>query len=255
MRRHLSILTLTCAVCVTTSHLHAADVTFQPFGQPAVDAATDLAYTGTLDRAYAFGAASSVGVNGIVFTPFSSNSHSDTTNLSASSKYSGSGLTGGYASLVSTGVSLDGSQGTIQFNGLVPGAVYTANVIGMGLRARSDCCSVGAGYTNLFIAGDTPVGGGTIHWDGNDAASRNIRGTFIADSSGIQTLYLNRDIPGGTDPLTVSANINAVMLSYAAVPEPTSLALLLASAIGTVFVRRRARSHFQNRGLAPCGYN
>jgi hypothetical protein len=240
MRRHLSILTLTCAVCVATSHLHAADITFQAIGQPAVDAASDFAYSGTLDRAYAFGTANNVNVNGMVFTPFSSNSHNDTTNLSASSKFTDGGLTGGYASLVSNGVSLDGSVGTIRFNGLVPGATYTANVIGIGLRARSDCCSAGAGYNNLFIAGDTPNGGGTIHWDGNDAASRNIRGTFIADSSGIQTLYLNRDVPSGTDPLTVSANINAVMLSYTAVPEPTSLALLLASAIGMMCVRRRS---------------
>jgi hypothetical protein len=52
-------------------------------------------------------------------------------------------------------------------------------------------------------------------------------------------LYLNRDIPSGIDPLTVSANINAVMLSYTAVPEPTSLTLLVASAFGTVLVRRR----------------
>src|SRR5882757_4732724 len=101
MRRHPLSFLFACAVCVAAGRVQAADVTFQLVGQLATDAASDLAFSGKLDRAYAFGTSSGVALNGIVFAPFASNSHGDSTNLSASSKFTDGGLTGGYASLVS----------------------------------------------------------------------------------------------------------------------------------------------------------
>jgi hypothetical protein len=238
MRSRSLTFLLACAACFVAHQLHAADITFQVVGQQATDAASDLAYSGTLDRAYAFGTANGVPLNGIVFTPFASNSHGDTTTLASAFTYSDGKLTGNYGTLVSNGVAHDLTPAYLQLNGLVKGANYAVTVIGMGLRARSDCCSAGAGYNNLFVSGDTPNGTGWIHWEGDDASSRNIRGVFTADSSGTQTLNFNLFGTSSYDPLTISANVNAVLLSYTAVPEPASCALVAASIFGLLFVRR-----------------
>jgi hypothetical protein len=202
-----------------------------------------LNLTGTLDCAYAFGTASGVPLNGIVFTPFAANPHKDTTTLVSAYTFTDGGLAGNYRTLVSHGASQDLSPGAIQFNELVPGANYAVTVIGMGLRARSDCCQAGAGYNNLLVSGDATGGTGWIHCEGNDASSRNIRGTFTADATGSQTFNLNLFVPGGTDPLTVSANISAVLLSYTSVPEPASAVLLATSALTPLFARRRRATH------------
>jgi hypothetical protein len=238
MHRHLANLFLVFTLCVVTGRVEAADVTFQLIGQQATDAAADLAYTGTLDRAYAFGTLGGVPLNGIVFAPFAGNAHGDTTTLDTTFTYSDGGLSGNYGALVSHGQAHDLAPASIHFNGLTPGAIYSLSVIGMGLRARSDCCEAGAGYTNMFVSGDTLSGTGWIHWEGNDASSRNIRGTFIADASGGQTINFNLFSTIRADPDTVSANVNAVLLSYTAVPEPATAALVALSGIMLMMVRR-----------------
>src|SRR5689334_476111 len=108
MRRHLLSLLLLFTLCVVVDRVRAADVTFQLLGQQATDAAADLAYTGTLDRAYAFGTSSGVPLNGMIFTPFAGNSHGDTTTLdSTNSAYTDGGLAGNYGALVSHGQAHD----------------------------------------------------------------------------------------------------------------------------------------------------
>lgn len=234
MRYQILLGLFACAAVVArVSDLRAADIAFGA-PQHAVSEAADFQYMGTLDRAYALGATSNVDAGGITFVPFASNSHGDSTTLSGPTAFSPKGVSGNYATLLSHGLSFDGGPASITFNNLIPGVTYTAGVIGMGLRARSDCCSAGAGYNNLFVSGDSPSGGSPVTWDTSDATSQNLRGTFIAGASGRQTINFNLYGTSGFDPLTVSANINAVVLSYAAVPEPGTVWLTVIGLCGAL---------------------
>ena len=181
-------------------------------------------------------------MGGVLFTPFGSNSNGDTTNLDGPYGYSSTGVSGDYATLVSHGLAHDGGPAFIQFNNLVPGAEYEATVVGSGLRVRSDCCQAGAGYNNMKLSGSGPLGTGTLEWPESDTSAKLIRGTFIADASRQQILNLNLFGLETVDPLTISANINAVVLSYTAVPEPGTVGLVMIgiSAIATLRPRRSA---------------
>jgi hypothetical protein len=239
MRYHISIITIACAAFALAPSSHAADIFF---GQPvsAGNASTDFILGGTLDRAYDFGVNQKLIINGIEFDPFDTKLNGDTTNLDGPyDGYTADGQTGEYATLLSHGVGHDNDARIIQFNNLVPHVIYTVEVVASGLRARSDCCSAGAGYTNLRVSGDSPAGTGALQWDTNDATSRHIYGTFISDSSGTQTMNLNlfgtANIPGQTN----SIQLHGVVLSFTAVPEPTAPLLFAAGTIGLAINQRR----------------
>src|SRR5215212_9747645 len=187
MRLQLSVVLFASTACVISGQLLAADITFGP-AATAGNEATDFTFAGTLDRAYAFGGSTDVTVGGIVFTPFTSNSNGDSTDLDGPTSFSPTGVSGSYATLVSHGLSRDVAPAFIQFNNLTPGAQYEASVVATGLRARSDCCSAGAGYTNQRLSGDTGGNTGILVWDTTDASSKLIRGSFIADANGRQTI-------------------------------------------------------------------
>ena len=191
MRYTISIITIACAACAFATFSRAADISFGP-PLSAGNASTDFVLGGTLDRAYDFGVNQKLIINGIEFDPFDTKLNGDTTNLDGPyDAYTTDGQTGDYATLLSHGVGHDNDARVIQFNNLVPGVIYTVEVVASGLRARSDCCEAGAGYNNLFVSGDSPKGTGTLGWDITDATSRHIYGTFVSDSSGSQTLNLN----------------------------------------------------------------
>jgi PEP-CTERM motif-containing protein len=239
MRYYIASILFSYTVCAVAASLHAADINF---GSPLVagNASSDFLLSGTLDRAYDFGTNQKLIINGIEFDPFNTKLFGDTTNLDGPyDAYTTDGQTGDYATFLSHGDGHDNDARVIQFNNLAPGVLYTVEVVASGLRARSDCCSAGAGYTNLRIAGDSPAGTGALQWDANDATSRHIYGTFLSDASGSQTLNLNlfgtTNIPGQTN----SIQIHGIVLSYAAVPEPTALVLFAAGTIGLAISRRR----------------
>jgi hypothetical protein len=246
MRFQLSIIILACtlgAVTNISSGLNAADIIWDP-AIHAVSPAADFVLGGTLDRAYSFGPSGSLSINGITFTPFDTNSHSDKTSLEGRyDAYSSGGQAGDYGSLLSHGAFHDVDARNISFSGLVPGAAYTVEVVASGLRARTDCCEAGAGYTNLFVynkSSSTPAV--SVHWDANDSISQDIYGRFIADSSGQQTIDFNLD-QTVTPGQTTSAQIHGIVLSYTAVPEPTTLLLLALGSIGVALtLRRRGRT-------------
>ncbi|HEX3598988.1 MAG TPA: PEP-CTERM sorting domain-containing protein [Lacipirellulaceae bacterium] len=237
MRYPISIITIACAACALSASSHAADISFGP-PLPAGNASTDFVLGGTLDRAYDFGNNATLNINGITFAPFDSKLHGDTTNLDGPyDAYTTDGQTGDYASLLSHGVGHDNEAGLIQFNNLVPGVIYTVEVVGSGLRARSDCCEAGAGYNNLFVSGDSPTGTGTVGWDISDATSRHIYGTFVSDATGRQALNINLYVSNTSGQMSV-AQIHGVVLSYAAVPEPAAFLLFNAGITGLALARR-----------------
>jgi hypothetical protein len=241
MCRQVSLFLLAAAAagaCCVASQLRAADIQFSP-PTTLTGTSSDFSFTGTLDRAYALGVSTSVDALGITFTPLSSNSIGDSTTLDHAFDFSTNGVPSSIAKLVSRGMSHDGGTASITLHNLIPGDVYTADVIGMGLRVRTDCCEAGAGYTNLFVSGDTSNGGTPVAWDTNDTSSRMMRGTFTADASGQQTIYFNKFGTSGFDSSTISANVSAVLLSVAAVPEPTTLALAVLGVVGCLLGRRR----------------
>ena len=238
MRYTISIITVACAACAFATFSRAADISFGP-PLSAGNASTDFVLGGTLDRAYDFGVNQKLIINGIEFDPFDTKLNGDTTNLDGPyDAYTTDGQTGDYATLLSHGDGHDNDARAIQFNNLVPGVIYTVEVVASGLRARSDCCEAGAGYNNLFVSGDSPKGTGTLGWDITDATSRHIYGTFVSDSSGSQTLNMNlysANLPG---QMSV-AQIHGVVLSFAPVPEPTALLLLTAGITGLAINYRR----------------
>jgi hypothetical protein len=239
MRYPILIVTIACAAWALALSSHAADVSFGP-PLPAGNASTDFVLAGTFDRAYDFGNNAALNINGIPFAPFDSKLHGDTTNLDGPyDAYTADGQTGDYASLLSHGAGHDNDARVIQFNNLVPGVIYTVEVVASGLRARSDCCEVGAGYNNLFVSGDSPTGTGTLGWDITDATSRHIYGTFVSDATGRQALNINLYVSNTSGQMSV-AQIHGVVLSYAAVPEPTTL-LLFTAGIACLAISGRRR--------------
>jgi hypothetical protein len=135
---------------MTVHKLHASDITFGP-GLPS-NAASDFILGGTLDRAYAFNAPNPLHINGIDFIPFDGNLFGDTTTIEGRyNQYKGDGKTGDYLTLLQNGVFHDGDVRSISFTGLSPGGSYTMEIIGSGMRARSDSCQAGTGSTNLLF--------------------------------------------------------------------------------------------------------
>lgn len=237
MRSLLSAALLTLALCGFASHLHAADITFaapQFLNNPAAD----VILAGPNYRAYAFSQASTFDVNGVTFKPLAANPFGDTTSLATSFQRAPDGQVHPFGTLLDFGLSQDLTPSTMTFNGLIPGAAYTIEVFAAGLRARSDCCQAGAGYTNNRVSGDTSSGTGSIEWSELDGTSRAIYGTFTASPSGSQTVNFNLHNTGGVPANSLSANIHGVVLSTS-VPEPASLMLMSLAGTMMLSVRRQ----------------
>jgi PEP-CTERM motif len=242
MRHHIltSLLTMT-AVAIVAAPLHAADITFAP--AQVVTSPADVHLPGTLDRAYSLGYAGNLNVNGIPFAPFAANLHGDTTTLDGTyDAYAGGGQTGDFGTLLQHGQFRNFLPAAINFNGLTPGAIYTVEVLASGLRARSDCCQAGAAYTNNFISSGNPFpGGAAVEWKNDDPTARSIVGTFTAAPDGRQTIDFNNVATVLGPDHIISAQIHAVGLSYTAVPEPSTIALLTLAACAVSQTRRRTR--------------
>ena len=204
---------------------------------------SDVSTLGTLVSAYTLGASSTnITINTVLFTavntptqstgPSSVALGSDT--ISSDSIAGGnfygapSGFSTAYQSLLNAAFFESNSNPAeplvLTFNGLTPGQTYqfetwvndTRTGVGVGTRTET----VGAGNDVATLAYQT----GTL------GAGQFVLGTFTADSTGSQVMTYT----GNAD-----AQINAFQLRAVPVPEPASLGLVGAGALGLLLLKRR----------------
>jgi hypothetical protein len=219
----------------TVATAQNADITWQT--PTFISGASDVSTLGTYSGSWApqDGGANTLPVNGVTFQGFS-----DLSGLTP-----GATFDNGYSGFASPGTadanynallqyarfSNETGPATITWGGMTAGDTYLVqfwvnDARNSTVNARTETLTGGADTSAAldFGAGDTGAG-------------QYIIGTFIADGSGTETLTVT---PTGTGQINPSAQVNLLQIrQIAAVPEPSSLALLAGSAGAMIFGLRR----------------
>lgn len=239
------------SVCAAAALL-AASAQAAPvvFGTPTtISADTDVATTGTLERALNFGqsnapAVASTTINGVTFDPFAVASGNGTTTVSLGNTSltstgggflrgsngfgAGTGISAAYGSLLDQAffTSSNNSNVTLTLSGLTIGNSYLVQFF------VQDSRSFGAGATVTVNSGGNSA---TLDYNNTEAAGGRgqfVTGTFTADAATQAFTF----VP------TSNAIINGFQLrTTAVIPEPSSLALIGVAGAAALAVKRLRR--------------
>lgn len=227
MARHIAMLAVAVAGLSFSGFAHGSNINFGAGTNIAGPA--DVSLSGTLVKAYSFGAAGTLQINGVSFADFDSQALDTKTGLGnvQPNTYGTNGQSGDYATMMSNGDWNDGGSSSITLNGLTSGHSY---ILQTWVNDSRLCCG---DRTNIY-SGDAPGTDGVALFDGATNNGQYVIGTFVASGS---SQILNIDLnPGSTN----NNQINGLQLRDTTnVPEPVSLGFLGAGALGLLLRRHR----------------
>ena len=217
-------LILTAAMTSLASIAAYAQTPAITWGTPTyISGTSDVSLAGVLAGTWAPGdswrgtsVADNYPVNGVTFTANGSGLFAGITQTGINDRYNGfanpNTLDGNYNYLLQTSVYSYGSTITLNWNGMNPGDTYQleywANDGRSGVNARTETL-IGGGNTSAVL----DEGSGT----GGTGVGQFILGTFVADSTGEESLTID-----GPSPIITLLQIRDIT----PVPEPATFALL-----------------------------